>query len=135
MSDQRPWSSGRPWEQQGASQEDQPPPTGPPPAWGGTSQPPPTPGYQTPPAQHGAGGPSTDGMAIAALVVAVVSFIALPVILAVVALILVNQSRKRIAASGGALGGEGLNKAATILAWINLVLGILGLLLWVLVLA
>ncbi len=51
-----------------------------------------------------------------------------PVIAAVAALFLASQSRKRIAISGGSLTGDGLNRAAIVVAWVNIALSILGLL-------
>jgi preprotein translocase subunit SecG len=117
------------------------------PGWGapqpGPGQPPPPPaygqqpGYGAPPGwgaqppQYGGGygggygAPQTDGKAIGALVAAIASFVICPFVPAVVALILVSQSKHAIAASGGRLGGEGMLTAAKIVAWINIALCVL----------
>ena len=127
---------------------DLPPPPPPPPPPGGGSEPPPPPqppggGYSPPPPQPGGGGgyvpappggypqqpgagyaaQRTDGLAIASLVIGIISlvcfFLCLGVILGPAASIMGFISRQRIATSGGALGGGAL-------AVVGLVLGILG---------
>lgn len=82
------------------------------------------------------GAPRTDGTAIAVLVLAICSFVVLPVIPAVVALVLAPSADRAIAASGGRRSGEGLVRAGRIIAWVHLGLCLLGavLLLGVLVL-
>lgn len=91
-----------------------------------------TPGTAPPPPPYPsayAGGyvpPQTDGTAIAALVLAISSFLlmlfvaVLSVIMSIVALVLARSSRRKIAASGGRLTGMGLNKAAVIVAWVHI---------------
>ncbi|MEZ5169350.1 MAG: DUF4333 domain-containing protein [Acidimicrobiia bacterium] len=64
----------------------------------------------------------TDGGAIAALVLAIASYVLLPLIGSVVALFLAAGAEQRISVSGGALGGSGLVTAAKVLAWVNLAL-------------
>ncbi len=64
----------------------------------------------------------TDGGAIAALVLAIASFLLLPLIGSVVALFLAAGAEQRIATSGGTLGGAGMVKAAKIVAWVHLAL-------------
>ena len=81
---------------------------GPPPGFG-----PPT-GYYPP--------PPTDSKAIAALVCAIAAFVVCPVVPAIVALFLASASQSAIHASGGTLQGEGLLTAARIVAWANIVL-------------
>lgn len=83
--------------------------------------PPPGPGA-VPPMPYGGWAPAqqTDGTAIAALVVAICSFVVFPFIPAVIALVLASSARRDIDASGGRLGGEGLVTAARIVAWINI---------------
>jgi hypothetical protein len=107
-----PPSSGQP----GGSQ--QPPGSGPPPVqqpavqqsgWG-------QPGYGTPP------GPPTEGMAVAALVVAIAGFFVCAPVGAIVALVLANSAKQRIEASGGRLSGLEQARAARIIAIIELVL-------------
>ena len=101
---------------------------GPPPPSGGP--PPPPGGYPPPPGQYppppsgygygyGAPSPQTDGTAITALVLAIVSFVVCPLIPAIVALALVPSAKRKIAESRGAVTGEGLVTAAKIIAWIN----------------
>ncbi len=68
----------------------------------------------------------TEGTAIAALVLAIASFVVCPVIPSIVALILASSARKKIAESGGMLEGESLCTAATIISWINIGLSVLG---------
>lgn len=72
----------------------------------------PQPGYPT--------GPVTSQNAIIGLVLAVVSWVACPVIPAIIALVLASKSSQEIAASGGRIGGEGLNTATRIVSWINI---------------
>jgi hypothetical protein len=115
-----------------------PPPTEQPPAWGAPPPPP-----QQPPTQQwapppGAGGyqqygypgyappRKTEGNAIAALVLAICSFIICPLIPAIIALFLASNANRNIQASGGALEGDGMVKAAKIIAWINIGLCLLG---------
>lgn len=76
------------------------------------------------PPGYGPAGPvgRTDGGAIAALVLSIVSFVVCPIVPAIVALFVASSARKKIAASGGALQGENLCQIATILSWVNLAL-------------
>jgi hypothetical protein len=97
-------------------------PTGPtgPPGPPGPAPPPPSYQYQYPGGYQPA---QTDGMAIAALVVAICSFVVvwfIPVVPAIIALVLANSSNKKIRESGGRLTGETLNRVAIIISWINL---------------
>jgi hypothetical protein len=82
-------------------------------------------GPAPPPQYYYPGGvapPQTEGMAIAGLVLAIVSYFLLGPISAVVALVLARSSNKKIRESGGRLTGESLNKATVIVAWINIAL-------------
>jgi hypothetical protein len=74
------------------------------------------PGYGAPP------GPPTEGMATAALVVAIVGFFVCAPVGAIVALVLANNAKQRIEASGGRLSGLEQARAARIIAIIELVL-------------
>jgi hypothetical protein len=76
----------------------------------------------------------TDTRAVVALVLAVLSFVLVPFVPAVVALVLARRSQRDIAASGGRLVGDGLARAARIVAWVNIVLSVLAALAVVLVL-
>jgi hypothetical protein len=92
------------------------PPPGPPPA--------PAPQWGAPPGPVGAvyGTPKTDGTAIAAFILAIGSWVICPLIAAVVALVLAHVAGNKIDASGGRLTGEGLVRAAQIIAWIHIAL-------------
>ena len=87
-----------------------PPPPPPPPTWGAT----PPPWYPSAPP------PQTEGKAIAALVCAIASFVILPVVPAIVAVVLASSARKDIAASGGRLTGDSLAVTSLVIAWINI---------------
>lgn len=76
------------------------------------------PGYL--PAGYGQRTPETDQNAIVALVLAVMSWMVCPVILAVVALVMAGNAQREIDASQGAKSGDGLVKAARIVSWINI---------------
>lgn len=94
-----------------------PPSYGPPPGYG------PPAGYPAPPGYGPSGGygpQDTDSRAIVALVLAIVSFTVFPLVPAIISLVLASQSQREIAASGGRLGGSGLNLAARIISWINI---------------
>jgi hypothetical protein len=91
-----------------------PAPPGASPQWG----PPPGAGAYAP--------PRTEGTAIAALVCSLASWVVCPIILAVVALGLAHSAGNKIDASGGRITGEGMVKAAQIIAWIHIGLFTLG---------
>jgi len=112
-----------------------PPPQGfgQPPAYG-----PPGQGYGSPPGYgpapgygpgQGDGPPygqqETSSRAIVALVLAIGSFVAFPLVLAIVAIVLAGGADREIAQSGGRLTGEGLARAAKIISWINIALCVL----------
>ncbi len=78
---------------------------------------PPAPGY--PPYGY-APAPTTSTSAIVGLVLAIASWIVCPIVLAIVALVLAKKSNDEIAASQGRVGGEGLNTATKVVAWINI---------------
>lgn len=63
--------------------------------------------------------PKTDGKAVAALVLALLSFVLCPLVAAVVALILAGAAARSIRASGGAITGSGLVTGARVLGWLN----------------
>jgi hypothetical protein len=123
----------------------QPPPGQPPPGQPYTQ--PPYPPYGQPgPGQPGYGAPpyqaygqpayggypvgrQTEGYAIAALVLAIASFVLCPLIPAIVALVFCGTATRNIQQSGGAKEGEGLVKAAQIIAWLNVGVVILGVIL------
>lgn len=71
--------------------------------------------------QAGALGRRTEGTAVLALVLAVVSWITVPVLLAVVALLVARSAERAIAADPQA-GGAALVSAARWVAWVQLLL-------------
>jgi hypothetical protein len=89
-------------------------------------------GWDPPPA-HGAptGAPpwqapaQTEPKAVVALVLAGASYVVIPLLGAVAALVLARMSKRDIEASGGRLTGAGLLTAARVLAWVNLALCLL----------
>jgi hypothetical protein len=96
-------------------------PPAPPPA--ANPPPPPAPQWGPPPAAQGAyysAPPRTDGTAIAALIVSIVSWVVCPIIAAIVALALAHAAGNKIDASAGRLGGAGIVRAAQIIAWLNI---------------
>jgi hypothetical protein len=70
----------------------------------------------------------TSSRAIVALVLAVCSFVVFPFVPAVVALFVAPQARRELAAARGRLGGEGLVRAAVVVAWVNIALSLVVLL-------
>lgn len=72
------------------------------------------PPYGYPPAQ------TTSTKAVVALILSILSWVVCPIIPAIIALVLANQSNQEIAASGGRVGGDGLNTASKIISWINI---------------
>jgi hypothetical protein len=65
-------------------------------------------------------------MAIVSLVAGIASWVILPFIAAIVAVITGNMAKKEIRESGGTVSGEGLAKAGVILGYVNLGLAVLG---------
>jgi hypothetical protein len=88
----------------------------------GAIQPGPPGGY--PPGRPGAypAPRQTESKAVVGLVLAIVSWLLCPIVLAVAALIIAGQSNRAIDASGGQLDGRSLNTATKWVAWINIVL-------------
>ncbi|MFA7324241.1 MAG: hypothetical protein WC005_07780 [Candidatus Nanopelagicales bacterium] len=62
----------------------------------------------------------TSGDAIAAFVLALVSWVACPIIFAIVALVFAMKADQAITAAPNLVTGGGLNLAAKLIAWINL---------------
>jgi hypothetical protein len=77
----------------------------------------------------------TDGTAIAALVLAIASFVVCPLIPAIIALVLCSTATRNIQQSGGMKEGDGLVKAAQIIAWINIAFAIVGVVLLIIFIA
>lgn len=74
--------------------------------------------------QYGAK-PATEGSAITAIVLGIAGIIVLPLILSIPAIIVGKNAQKKIDASGGALGGTELAKAAVVCGWIGTAIGLL----------
>ena len=66
--------------------------------------------------------PRTEGTAVAALVCAILSWVLLPIVLAVVALVLARSAENAIDARPAELSGRGLVAGARWVAWVHLVL-------------
>lgn len=117
-----------------------PPPPPPPPAWGNPPYPPP-PGYGPPPPPYGgwagqpspyyyAQAPQNDGMAVASLVLGILSIVGVVfcftgLVLGPIAIVLGSMSRKRINESRGQLTGAGMASAGLITGIIGTAIGVL----------
>lgn len=75
--------------------------------------------------------PQTEGRAVAALVLAIVSVTVFPIVPALAALVVASGAHRAIEQSQGRLTGYGLITAARIVAWIGLVLGLVAVVLLV----
>ncbi len=64
--------------------------------------------------------PSTSTLAIISLISGILSWVLLPVLGAIAAVITGNKAKKEIQASAGALGGETMAKIGVILGYVNL---------------
>ena len=87
----------------------------------------PTRPYQHPAPQSWGAAPlaataTTEGTAVVGLVCAILSWLALPVVLAIVALVLARSAERSIEASAGAKTGRGLVTATRWIAWLHLLL-------------
>lgn len=121
-----------------------PPPPPPPPGQGGQG-----PGDQGGYGGYGPGGPGGPGgygpggpggygysqpqqnqKALWSMILGILGLVCCGIFAAVPALILGNNAKKEIAASGGAQTGEGLAKAGVILGWIGIALSLLSLVLF-----
>jgi hypothetical protein len=63
----------------------------------------------------------TDNKAVIGLILAISSWVVCPLITAVIALVLAGQSNRAIDASGGRLEGRSMNTATKWVAWANIV--------------
>ena len=93
------------------------------------------PAYGSPPPGWGSPQPygpqETSSKAVVALVCAIASFVVLPLLPAIAALIVASSASREIDAAGGRLTGRGLVTGARITAWVNIALCALGVLLLV----
>jgi hypothetical protein len=65
--------------------------------------------------------------AIISLVAGILGLTLFPIVGSIIAVIIGRTAKREIAASGGAVGGEGLAQIGVILGWIGIGLGVLGL--------
>ena len=72
-----------------------------------------------------AAAPPTSSNAVIGFVLACASWILCPLIASIAALFVARSSDREIAASGGRVGGSGLNTATRIIAWINIAVSII----------
>jgi hypothetical protein len=91
-------------------------------AWSAAAPPPaaPPPPAVPPAAPMPGAQPPTSTNAVIGLVLAIGSWFICPIIAAVAALLVARSSGKEIEASGGTIGGAGMNTATRIIAWINI---------------
>ena len=71
--------------------------------------------------------PPSSTMAIVSLIAGLLGLTILPTIGSIIALITGYMAKNEIRASGGALGGDGMATAGTILGWIGVALTVIGL--------
>ena len=95
----------------------------------GPPQQPAPPAYPAPTAAPGTAGypaqfPKSSTYAVVSLVLAIGSFVLCPVILAIAALVVASSADREIKASNGWITGDGMVKAAKIIAWINIAITI-----------
>jgi hypothetical protein len=97
----------------------------------------PPPGY--PPAGYQAVGygqaPQTDSKAVVGLILAISAWVICPFVTAIIALVLAGQSNRAIEASGGRLEGRSLNTATKVIAWLNIVLGVIAIIAFIALIA
>lgn len=65
------------------------------------------------------------------MVLAIGSFVLIPLVPAIIALVLASSASKEIAASGGRFTGDGMVTAAKVISWINIGLSVLAVVLLV----
>jgi len=79
--------------------------------------------------------PESSGTATGSLIAGILSFIVCPIVLSIVAIILGNQAKEEIRASGGRIAGEGSAQAGIVLGWISIVVFAITLLLAAVIIA
>ena len=103
---------------------------------GGVPEQTPPPPPPTPPTGPPVAVAPTDGQAIAALILGILGVIGVcPLIGSIIAIVLGRSAEKRIEASAGTLGGEGLAKAGWILGIIGVAMGLFFIVVFILVFA
>ncbi len=81
------------------------------------------------PAQVYVAQPQTDSNALVSLILGLLSIVAFSILTGVPAIILGNNARKNIRASGGRLTGDGLAVAGIIMGWVSVGFAVIGILL------
>jgi len=110
-----------------------PPPPPPPPPYGAAPPPygaPPPPGYGYP-AGGGYAVPSSNPKALWSMILGILSLFCCGVITGVVAVVLAQQAKREIAASGGMQSGAGQAQAGFVLGIIGIALTVIGLIAYV----
>jgi len=110
-----------------------PPPPPPPPPYGAAPPPygaPPPPGYGYP-AGGGYAVPSSNQKALWSMILGILSLFCCGVITGVVAVVLAQQAKREIAASGGMQSGAGQAQAGFVLGIIGIALTVIGLIAYV----
>jgi hypothetical protein len=97
-----------------------------------SSTPPPPPGYGAP--QYGAAAPNHP-QTVVALVLAIVSWFVCGLFLSIPAYIIAKKAERETLASNGAYSGEGMAKAARIIALINIIVSVIAIVLVVILIA
>ena len=72
-------------------------------------------------------------LAVISLIAGIASFVILPLLGAIAAIITGNMAKKEIAQSAGRLTGEGMARWGMILGWVNIAFSVIGICLGVLV--
>jgi len=81
------------------------------------------------PAQVYAAPPQSDSTALVSLILGALSLVAFSILAGIPAIILGNNARKNIRASGGRLTGDGLAVAGIIMGWVSVGFAVIGILL------
>lgn len=82
--------------------------------------------YQPPPPQPYYVPPQTSGLATASLIFGIISWVVLPLLGAIIAIICGHAAKSEIRASGGRLTGDGSATIGLVLGYIQLILACLG---------
>jgi hypothetical protein len=83
-------------------------------------------GYQQAPAAYGPAAIPNSNLAIISLISGILSWVLLPLIGAIVAVITGHMARREIRQSGGQLAGDGLALIGLVLGYVQIALGFLG---------
>lgn len=78
--------------------------------------------------------PRTSGNAVAALILAILSWVFCPIVLAIIALVLASKADREVADSDGTITSSGLSLTAKIVAWVNIGVAAAGIVVGIIVL-